>query len=404
MYQPKHIIIVGGGAAGFFAALMAKAANPALTVTIVEAAGQMLRKVSVSGGGRCNVTHACFDPRELVKFYPRGNKELLGAFHKFQPRDTLDWFAARGVPLKTEADGRVFPVSDSARSIVDCLTHEARRLNVSVRVNAAVNAVKKMADGRFALTFAGGDRLAADHLLLACGGTCNISGARLAAALGHSLSAPVPSLFSFRVNDERLGNLSGVTVPNVTVSAGGLRQSGPLLITHEGLSGPAILRLSAWGARWFAGENYRFTVSVDWTGGQNIGEQFTANRRHAGKRQLRNDPPFAIPRRLWERLLATAEIPADRHWHDLRKSGEETLTRALTMTQFQVTGKSVNKEEFVTCGGIPLREVDFRAMTSKLCPGLYFAGEILDLDALTGGFNLQAAWTTGWLAGQSMAR
>ncbi|MDR2463248.1 MAG: NAD(P)/FAD-dependent oxidoreductase [Verrucomicrobiales bacterium] len=403
MVSTPHLIIVGGGAAGFFAGLTVKDASPALPVTIMESANQVLRKVSISGGGRCNVTHACFVPRELVKFYPRGKRELLGAFHKFQPRDTMAWFESRGVPLKTEADGRVFPVSNSAQSIVDCLTREARRLNVSVRLNAAVSAVARQPDGRFALTLADGECLVASRLLLACGGARNAGGARLAESLGHSSSAPVPSLFSFRVRDERLKNLAGVTAQNVTVSAAGLQQSGALLITHEGLSGPAILKLSAWGARLFAGENYRFTVSVDWTGGRDVGQQFTAKRRRAGQRRLCNDPQFNIPRRLWEWLARGAEIPADRHWHDLRKFEETALARALTASQFPVTGKSAGREEMVTCGGIPTREVDFRTMQSKLRPNLYFAGEILDVDGLTGGFNFQNAWTTGWLAGRALA-
>lgn len=399
MSMRPHLVIAGGGAAGFFAALTAKGANHELRVTILEATGQVLRKVAISGGGRCNVTHACFEPKELAKFYPRGHKELLGAFHKFQPRDTIEWFESRGVRLKTEGDGRVFPASDSSQSIVDCLVREAERLGVEVRLNAGLQSVEKQPDGRFALVLANGELTTADYLLLACGGTRNQQSAQLAASLGHSPLAPVPSLFSFRIKDELLKNFSGVAKAKVTVSAGNLRQSGAILITHEGLSGPAVLKLSAWGARIFAEQNYDFTVSVDWTAGGNVGEQFAANRRQAGKRQLRNDPQFNIPQRLWERLLAAMGIPPDRRWLELRKAEEEALARTLTASCFHVTGKSLNKDEFVTCGGIPTKEVDFRTMESKLCPKLFFAGEILDIDGVTGGFNFQNAWTTGWLAG-----
>jgi len=422
MTTQPHLIIVGGGAAGFFAALTAKSANSELQVTILEATNQVLRKVAISGGGRCNVTHACFEPKELVKFYPRGNRELLGAFHKFQPRDTVEWFESRGVKLKTETDGRIFPVSNSSQSIIDCLTREAEKLGVSVLLNANLKAVEKQQDGRFALELANGEFLTADRLLLACGGTRSLKGAQLAESLGHSTLAPVPSLFSLRIKDERLKKLSGIAKSNVIVEAGlalplaistdtvpragqasPLQQSGAILITHEGLSGPAILKLSAWGARIFAEQNYHFTVSVDWTAGAKVREQFTVCRQHFGKRQLRNDPQFEIPQRLWERLLENAEIPEERRWLELRKAEEEALARTLTAGRFQVSGKSLNKDEFVTCGGIPTKEVDFRSMESKLCPGLYFAGEILDIDGVTGGFNFQNAWTTAWLAGTAMA-
>jgi predicted Rossmann fold flavoprotein len=418
--QP-HLIIIGGGAAGFFAALTAKSANSQLQVTILEATNQVLRKVAISGGGRCNVTHACFEPKELVKFYPRGHKELLGAFHKFQPRNTVEWFESRGMPLKTEADGRVFPVSDSSQSIIDCLTREAERLGVSVLLNANLKTVEKQPDGRFALELANGELMTADRLLLACGGTLSLQGAQLAASLGHAPLAPVPSLFSFRIKDERLKKLSGVAKQQVIVGTGlalpsatstdttsragqapPLQQSGAILITHEGLSGPVILKLSAWGARILAEQNYNFTVSADWTAGANVRDIFAANRRQSGKRQLHKDPQCAIPQRLWEYLLESAGIPAERRWLELRKAEEEALMRTLTASRFQVNGKSLNKDEFVTCGGIPTKEVDFRTMESKLCPGLYFADEILDIDGVTGGFNFQNAWTTGFLAGQAM--
>ncbi|MDR1304666.1 MAG: NAD(P)/FAD-dependent oxidoreductase [Verrucomicrobiales bacterium] len=402
-----HLVIAGGGAAGFFAALAVKAVNRALPVTVLETADRVLRKVTVSGGGRCNVTHACFEPAALARFYPRGHRELRGAFHKFQPRDTVAWFAARGVPLKTEADGRIFPVSDRAQSIVACLTREAARLGVTVRTNTGLQAARRQPDGRFALALAGGARLTADRLLLACGGTRAGNGAQLAQTLGHAPIPPVPSLFSFRVRDEHWCEhwqpLAGVSKAPVTVSAGDWRQTGAVLITHEGLSGPAILQLSAWGARRFAAQNYHFTVSVDWTAGAGARAQFLRCRQHAGQRRLGSDPQFAIPQRLWARLLTSAAIPADRRWRELRKGEAAALTRTLTVSQFQVAGQSLHRGELVTCGGIPTREVDFRTMASKLCAGLYFAGEMLDIDGVTGGFNFQNAWTTGWLAGTDMA-
>jgi len=409
--MPDRIAAVaGGGAAGFFAAITCAETNPDCRVVILEQTAQVLTKVKISGGGRCNVTHQCLDPKQLLTRYPRGNKELIGPFHRWQPSDTVDWFESRGVDLKVEADGRMFPVTDSSQTVIDCLMAEAKKFHVDIKTNCGLKSVLKQEDGRFDLELSDGHYLTVDALMLATGGTRAAHGGKLAISLGHQLVPPVPSLFSMRIKDPRLKGLAGIAKESASASFGKsgqeLTQTGPLLITHEGLSGPAILKLSAWGARVFADADYTGTLRVDWTGGEAvpfIRETFMRCRRETGKRQLGTQAILGVPQRLWERLLEHADIPGDRRWLELRKEEEEALLRELTQSRFQVEGKSMNKEEFVTCGGIMTREVDFRTMESKCCPNLYFAGEILDIDGVTGGFNFQAAWTTGYLAGKAMA-
>jgi predicted Rossmann fold flavoprotein len=407
---PKRVVIAGGGAAGFFAALTCAEHHPEARISILEQTSQVLTKVKISGGGRCNVTHHCFEPKELLEKYPRGHKELVGPLHRWQARHTVEWFAARGVELKTESDGRMFPVTDSSQTIIDCLMREASRLKIDVRTNCGLKSVLKQEDGRFDLELSDGHYLTADVLMLATGGTRAAHGGKLAASLGHQLISAVPSLFTLRIKDTRLKGLAGISKETVAVTFGKgvdeLTQSGPLLVTHEGLSGPAILKLSAWGARIFAEADYTGILRVDWTGAESVSflrESFQRCRKETGKRQLATQTILGIPQRLWERLLEHAEIPGDRRWLELRKAEEEALLRELTQSRFQVEGKSMNKEEFVTCGGISTKEVDFRTMESKCCPNLYFAGEILNIDGVTGGFNFQAAWTTGYLAGRAMA-
>jgi predicted Rossmann fold flavoprotein len=398
-----RIAIVGGGAAGFFGALAAAARQPGASITILEASRQPLQKVRISGGGRCNVTHHCFEPRELVKGYPRGSRELVGPFTRFGPRETVDWFQARGVPLKAEADGRMFPVTDQSATVVDCLLAAARQARIELRVGANVKTVSPQLE----IESAGGVRETFDRVLLATGGSP--SGYRCAAALGHAIVPCVPSLFTFTIDDPRLTGLAGVSFDDVEVGiADGrskiLTQRGPLLITHWGLSGPAVLRLSAWGARKLAEDRYHATLAINFLPGRKVHDiqrELAAFRTAHASKRLQSVNPFGMPSRYWTRLVEHAGLAGDRPWGRASTKAVGTLVGALTDARFQITGKGVFKEEFVTSGGVSLKEVDFRTMQSKLVPGLFFAGEVLDIDGITGGFNFQSAWTTGWIAGEN---
>lgn len=413
MTDKRRVVVVGGGAAGFFAAIAcAERLGAGGDVTIYEATAHPLAKVRVSGGGRCNVTHACFEPRELVKKYPRGGRELLGAFHKFQPRDMIGWLAERGVETKTEADGRMFPVTDDSATIVDCLLRAAEAAGVKVVTSMGVRKVERVGAtsgaGGFWLTLTDNAGVRCERLLLATGGNKSSAGLTIAEALGHTIEPPVPSLFTFHIDDARLIGLSGVSVENAVVSVPGtkLRTDGPLLITHWGLSGPAILKLSAWGARELAAANYEFGLTVNWTGThtrESLVRELQSVRTQNPKKQIATWSPLAMPQRLWERLVVSAGIPATTPWAQVGNAALGTLATQLTAAELKVVGKSLFKDEFVTCGGVKLAEVDFKTMESRLCSGLHFAGEVLDIDGVTGGFNFQAAWTTGWLAGQGMA-
>ncbi|MDD2763256.1 MAG: NAD(P)/FAD-dependent oxidoreductase [Opitutaceae bacterium] len=400
----ERLLIAGGGAAGFFAALACAGQNPSARITICEATAQPLAKVRISGGGRCNVTHACLEPAELARHYPRGGRELLGPFHRWGPRETMAWFAARGVTLKTEADGRVFPTTDDSGTVVDCLRRAAEKAGITVRTRCGVQAVR----AGYEVNFTTGGTVACDRLLLATGGGASGGGFELARRLGHTIEPPVPSLFTLHIDDPRLAGLPGVAVENAEVSVSGLklRERGPLLITHEGMSGPVILRLSAWGARLLHDCGYRFTVTVNWvpprTPGQVFAELAQVRREHP-RQQVATWSPFGLSQRLWARLAAAAALGPACPWASVSNAGLQAFAAQLTRGEFAVTGKSRFKEEFVTCGGVRLAEIDFRTMESRLRPGLYFAGEILDIDGVTGGFNFQSAWTTGWLAGRAMA-
>jgi hypothetical protein len=356
-----NVTVVGGGAAGFMAAITV--AEAGATVTLLEKSRQFLAKVKISGGGRCNVTHALFDPREFARRYPRGERELIGPLQRFGARETVEWFESRGVKLKTEADGRMFPVTDDSQTIVDCLIGAARQAGV------------KLVTGQTRTGFPEG------RLLLATGGY------RGGEVFGHPIEPPVPSLFTFHVEGWR--DLAGMTV-EAEVSAAGRTERGPVLFTHTGLSGPAILRLSAWRARELQALNYRFPLTVKW-----LDVDFDRMRREHGAKLIANTP--LLPARLWERLAPAAR------WSKLTSAEQRAFQERLTRLELPVTGKSPNKEEFVTCGGVRLREVNFKTMESRLVPGLYFAGELLDIDGITGGFNFQAAWTTGWIAGRALA-
>ena len=403
----RQVIVVGGGAAGFFAAIACAETAPGTTVTILEQGPKFLAKVRISGGGRCNVTHACFDPRELASHYPRGGPALIGAFHRFQPSDTVEWFAARGVSLHTQADGRMFPVTDDSATIVDCLVQSARAAGVKLVLNCGVKAVSRDVAGGFRLDLSTGDTLACDRLLLATGGCRVESAGQLIVALGHTLEPPVPSLFTFHIETPWLRQMSGLAVEaEVTVPGTSLRERGPLLATHWGASGPSILRLSAWGARTLHGMNYTFPLRVNWLPhltSESLAAAFSRCRSTAGARLVVNVPLPPLPGRLWEQLILAARLPRATTWANLTRAGQQLLLQQLQQTELPVTGKSLNKDEFVTCGGVRLAEVNFTTLESKLCPGLHFAGELLDVDGITGGFNFQAAWTTGWLAGQAMA-
>lgn len=403
----RHVVIAGGGAAGFFAAIACAEADPGCAVTLYEATAHPLAKVKVSGGGRCNVTHACFEPRELVQRYPRGGRELLGAFHRWQPRDTVAWFEGRGVPLKTEADGRMFPTTDSSQTIVDCLETAAAQAGVRVVLRTGLKAVARTPAG-FQVTLTTGEVVSCDRLMLATGGNKSNTGFAIAAQLGHTIEPPVPSLFTLHIDDPRLKELSGVSVEEAVTAVRGtaLKERGPLLITHWGLSGPAVLKLSAWGARLLHDCGYRFALTVNWAPAFNP-ETLRAALEQAKaanpKKQLATWCPVGLPLRLWEKLLPAAGLKPDATWATVSGAGLRALAAQVGAGEFAVTGKSAFKEEFVTCGGVRLAEIDFKTMESRLVPGLHFAGEVIDVDGITGGFNFQAAWTGGWLAGRAMA-
>jgi hypothetical protein len=414
--------VVGGGAAGFFAAIAA--AEAGADVTLLEKTSSFLEKVRISGGGRCNVTHALFEPREFSARYPRGERALLSPFQKFAARDTVDWFAARGVKLKTESDGRMFPVTDSSQTIVDCLMNAAQNAGVKLRLNCAVESVAKNADGIFELKLGGAgsplpaggahrvtrppEIIFADKLLLATGGCRAAVAGQLAVSLGHTLEPPVPSLFTFQIETPWLRLLAGVSAEaEVSVPIAKLRERGPLLVTHWGLSGPAILKMSAWGARALHKLDYKFPLFVNWLPELNeekITHQFQARRESAGAKLLVNVPLFPLTARLWEQLVLAAGIARDARWAALTRAQSQALAKQVLRSEFSVAGKSLNKDEFVTCGGVKLGELNFQTMESKICPGLFFAGELLDIDGITGGFNFQAAWTTGFVAGNAMAK
>jgi hypothetical protein len=408
MQSSQRIAVIGGGAAGFFAAIRCAELNRAARVTVFEAAAHPLAKVRVSGGGRCNVTHACFDPRDLVRHYPRGGLELLGPFHRFGPRETAAWFGERGVALKTEADGRMFPVTDDAAAIVEVLRRAAEEAGVRVQVRAAVRGLTRGPDGAFLLALGDGTEAAADRVLLATGGARGSAGVAMAEAAGHAIEPQVPSLFALDVADERLRGLAGLSVERAAAGLEGtsLREEGALLITHRGLSGPAILRLSAWGAREWHACDYRAALVVNWVAPRTAAEvaaMLAECRVAQARKHIASANPFGLPSRLWERLVSAAGLAPGAAWSGLSNAAARALAGELTAGRLATTGKSMNKEEFVACGGVRRREVDFRTMESRRCPGLFFAGELLDIDGVTGGFNFQAAWTTGWIAGEAMA-
>ena len=400
----QKIIIIGGGAAGFFAAVTCAELNLNAEIIILEKGNQVLQKVKISGGGRCNVTHACFNPKELIEFYPRGKKELLGPFHQFMTGDTMQWFEKRGVPLKIEADNRVFPTSNSSQSIVNCLTDNAQKLDVKLILNQKVEAISKN-NNQYKITTTSNEFIA-DKLLIASGSNTKIWD--IISNLGHTIVPNVPSLFTFKINDTRIKEIPGISVPNATISLIDSRfeSNGPLLITHWGISGPAVLKLSAFGALFLAEKNYQYSIKVNWLSKplSTVLNKLKILKRENPKKQIILRSVFKdIPKRLWEKLVLASEIKQEQVWADISNKQLNDLANQLTNTIFNAYGKTTFKEEFVTAGGIDLKEINFKRFESKIHQNLFFAGEVLNIDAVTGGFNFQNAWTGAYIAGKAMA-
>ncbi|MFV8345969.1 NAD(P)/FAD-dependent oxidoreductase [Flavobacterium sp. ZB4P13] len=397
MNQNFDIIIVGGGAAGFFTAINIVEKNPKLKVAILERGAEVLNKVRISGGGRCNVTHACFEPNELVKFYPRGEKELRGPFHQFCSGDTTEWFEKHGVELKIEADGRMFPVSNSSQTIIDCFLKATQKLGIAVLTGQSVQSIFKK-DTLWKIETQNENYLA-EKLILATGSNPKVW--EMLQNFGHAVVSPVPSLFTFNIKDSRIKELPGVAAQvTVKVKDTKLSSTGPLLITHWGMSGPAILKLSAWGARILHDKNYQFAIFVNWLNDadtNDVEKTLKDLKQEHAKKSVSKKSPFELTNRLWESLVLASGIEAETKWADLSKIQLQNLANQLTNGTFQVNGKSTFKEEFVTAGGIDLKEINFKTMESKLHENLYFAGEIVNIDAITGGFNFQNAWTSGFI-------
>jgi predicted Rossmann fold flavoprotein len=403
----EKLIVIGGGAAGFFCAVNAARMKPGLQVVIVEKTGKILSKVKISGGGRCNVTNACSDIVEMTRNYPRGASFVKKTFHWFFTADTVKWFGERGVPLVAEADGRMFPVSQSSQTIIDCLLREVNKFGVQLLLNREVKMIERV-NNSWQVTLANGELLKANFVCVASGGYPKLSMFGWLQALGHTIEAPVPSLFTFNIPGDPLIRLMGLSVANAGVKITGtkLQEAGPLLVTHWGLSGPVILRLSAWGARELKERAYSFNIMVNWIPAfneQNLQKKMQEIRREQGAQKITLKNPFDLPQRLWEYLLQQSGIPESTRWADLGVVLQNRLVKHLLMQEFAVKGKTSFKEEFVTAGGIALSEVNATTMMSKLQPGLFFAGEILDVDGITGGYNFQHAWTSGWLAAKNIA-
>ncbi len=397
------VLIVGGGAAGFFTAINLAEKNPNYKIAILERGKEVLTKVRVSGGGRCNVTHACFVPNDLVKFYPRGEKELRGPFHQFCSGDTIEWFEKHGVELKIEEDGRMFPVSDSSQTIIDCFLNATKKYKIDILTGQSVQSIFQSEDSWKVET--NQQTFRCENLVMTTGSNPKIW--EMLEKLGHTIVPPVPSLFTFNIKDNRIKDLMGVSAfASVKVQNSKLSASGPLLITHWGMSGPGILRLSAWGARELFDKNYQFILEVNWLNDSTFEEtenQLKELKLEHAKKVVAKKSPFDFPNRLWESLVLASEISIETKWADLSKKQLQNLALQLTNGKFQVNGKSTFKEEFVTAGGIDLKEINFKTMESKLLPKVYFAGEIVNIDAITGGFNFQNAWTSGFIVSEHLS-
>lgn len=402
--EQYDVLVVGGGAAGFFAAINTAELNPGLSVAILERGTSVLNKVKVSGGGRCNVTHAEFIPNELASYYPRGQKELKGPFHSFMTGDTMAWFESRGVPLKIEDDGRVFPESNSSQSIIDCFLKQSQKYDIKLKKNHAVRSIGQTGDSWAVETTK--EVFYCKKLMIATGSNPKIW--QMLQSLGHNISPAVPSLFTFDIDDPRLKDIPGVFAKDVAVEVMGtsLHSEGPLLITHSGLSAPSILKLSAFGAIELAQLNYKFEIKINFIqqDAASCLEVLMKNKLELSKKLVRNTPLFELPKRLWVKLVQAAAIADELRWADLNKLQLQSLSKQLTKAVFQVHGKSTFKEEFVTAGGIDLKEINFKTYESKLFKNLFFAGEIINIDGVTGGFNFQNAWTGAYLAAQELSK
>ncbi len=402
----KHIGIIGGGAAGFFSALSVKQHHPEYEVTIFEKSAKTLAKVKISGGGRCNVTNATFENKELAKFYPRGGSHLRKAFEQFNAKSTMDWFAERNVPLEILSDNCVFPKSNESQSIIDCFLKEAKVKDVNIKIQTGINQIEIIGDSTFLLK-SNDEVFTVDKVIVTTGGHPKRVSLEWLERLGHSIIDPLPSLFTFNMPKNPICEFMGNVVEETTVKIEGtkLTAKGPLLVTHWGMSGPAILKLSAWGARILADKNYQFSILVNWLDERKEddlrSEMNKIIEQHGGK-MIGNLNPFPMTSRLWNFLLTKTEISAERRWNEVGKKGINKLINTLLNDRYEVSGKTTFKEEFVTAGGISLDDVDFSTMQSKVVPGIYFAGEVLDIDGVTGGFSFQAAWTTGWIAGKNV--
>ncbi len=401
------VVVIGGGAAGFFGAIQVAAKNPRLRILILEKTNKLLSKVKVSGGGRCNVTHYCFDAKKLSRHYPRGEKLLKDLFKTYQAKDLVDWFASKGVELKAEEDGRMFPISDSSQTIIDLFLREAEKHDVTIRLNAAVSQITST-KGHFEIETESGTKIQAKKILVAIGGHPNSHAYNFIRALGHPIDKPIPSLFTFNAAQKHFSELMGVAVPNAFVRIEGSKFSkeGPLLITHWGLSGPAVIKLSAWAAEYLFQQQYVFNALVSWIGDKQeevLRTDLLQYKSKYPKQRVMGNPLFALPQRLWTKLCQLAEIEEEKIWNELAMKNLNKLLENILRCRFEIKGKTTFKEEFVTCGGVNLAEINTATMESKKIPNLFFAGEVLNIDGETGGFNFQAAWTTAFVAAQAIA-
>ncbi|GAC1380733.1 MAG: NAD(P)/FAD-dependent oxidoreductase [Ginsengibacter sp.] len=406
-HQNKVLLVIGGGAAGFFCAINAKLTNPSLKVIIIEKSNKLLSKVKISGGGRCNVTHQCSSIAEMVKAYPRGDQFLKKAFYKFFTSDTINWFELRGVKLKAEADGRMFPVTDNSQTIIDCFMHEVNKLDIDLMMNKEVKKITEE-NNLLNVLLSNGDLITCDFLCIASGGFPKISQFDWLKSLGHNIIDPVPSLFTFNIKEDPIKELMGISVPQGQVKILGTKfnYQGPILITHWGFSGPCVLKLSSFAARALSEKNYSFTILINWIGGvteQDTLEKFRALRFELASQKFINRNPFGLPSRLWEYLMNKAGINAETRWADLPAKQQNLFVKNLCAQEFQVSGKTTFKEEFVTSGGIDTAEIDVNTMESRKVKNVFFAGEVINIDGITGGYNFQNAWTTGFIAAKAIA-